>query len=186
MATSDEAVKEKVQFYCNMKLLTLYEGTYGWPGQAVDAGRDPNGETSFDDLNDKPASVPFELRFRDWKLGAVKLKLPPQLKKKGKAAKKKETVDQDLDLERIRSFIGYAIMKELGIRDLMYSEGTDEVCRKIDLSHNYLYTNLGGFSPVSWKSLNLKKLPDAYQIVPHPAVPFGQTFRSTTMYRSDY
>ncbi|KAH8650681.1 hypothetical protein BGZ61DRAFT_577847 [Ilyonectria robusta] len=27
MATSDEAVKEKVQFYCSMKLLTLYEGT---------------------------------------------------------------------------------------------------------------------------------------------------------------
>ncbi|KAL6406204.1 hypothetical protein AUP68_10372 [Ilyonectria robusta] len=175
-------------------------GMVGLDKQQMQGGI-PMERLVFDDPNDKPASVPFELRFRDWKLGAVKPKPPPQPKKKGKAAKKKETVDQDLDLERVRSFIGCAIMEELGIRDLMYSEGTDEVCRKIDLSHDCkhglmpadqrlrtsdLYTNLGGFSPVSWKSLDLKKLPDAYRIVPHPAVPFGQTFRSTTMYRSDH
>lgn len=37
-----------------------------------------------------------------------------------------------MDLERVRSFIRCAIMEELGIRDLMYSEGSNEVCRKID------------------------------------------------------
>ncbi|KAH8656357.1 hypothetical protein BGZ61DRAFT_190884 [Ilyonectria robusta] len=115
-------------------LITLtIRGMVGLDKQQMQGGI-PMERLVFDDPNDKPASVPFELRFRDWKLGAVKPKPPPQPKKKGKAAKKKETVDQDLDLERVRSFIGCAIMEELGIRDLMYSEGTDEVCRKIDLS----------------------------------------------------
>lgn len=182
-------------------LITLaIRGMVGLDKQQMQGGI-PRERLFFDDPNDKPAGVPFELRFRDWKLGAIKPKPPPQPKKKGKAAKKKETEDLDLDLERVRSFIGCAIMEELGIRDLMYCEGSDDVSRKIDLSldceHEFmpadqklrtsdLYTNLGGFSSVSWKSLDPKKLPDAYRIVPHPATPFGQTPRSSSMYRSDH
>ncbi|KAH8658912.1 hypothetical protein BGZ61DRAFT_486095 [Ilyonectria robusta] len=202
MATSDEAVKKKVQFYCSMKLLTLYEGTVRGKGDeelikawAKTVRLHPDfSETDFgtweghcgnlwglqyklqyEDLSvnfsliaflrtitygirDVVAVIPFSLdletyvlRANEWGketfstkllkkgvlvtknrpmmqggipmerlvfndlndklLGAVKLKPPPQLKKKGKAAKKKETVDQDLDLERVRSFIGLDYQK---------------------------------------------------------------------------
>ncbi|KAH7011048.1 hypothetical protein EDB80DRAFT_681051 [Ilyonectria destructans] len=107
------------------------------------AGGIPRQRLTFDDENDKPDGVSFELRFRDWKLGAFKPKPLPKPKTKGKAAKKKEAVEVgepvDLDLERVKSFIGCAIMEELGVRDLMYSEGQDESNQKITLSHNYTY-----------------------------------------------
>lgn len=191
--------------YLAVFLVTLaIRGMVGLDKQQM-AGGIPRQRLTFDDEKDKPDGVPFELRFRDWKLGAFKPKPLPKPKTKGKVAKKKEAVEAaeavDLDLERVKSFIGCAIMEELGVRDLMYSEGPDEGNRKITLSHDYthqlmpadqklrtsdLYTSLGGFTPINWRGLEEKKLPDSYRLIRHPAAPFGQTFCRTSMYQSDY
>lgn len=152
-------------------------------------------ELVFDNREDKPQEAAFALRFRDWKLGPE-----PKQEPKKKSKKKKEPEDPvDLDMDRVKSFIGCAIMEEVGIKDSSYTDdGGDvrEVAQSPDTRHQTmptsqelrssdLFTNYGGFPTVRWLGVGLKKLPDCYRLISHPASPFGLDFRRTTIFQSD-